>query len=234
MKIFFLTVILLILLIPAFGQSISKPPLKSVVGSAEQGEAFEAFKNFEFNKLSINANNLTEEKIRELQANFPAEVRPRLIESGEFVSRLNRLAAPVFEFNGATKSRTVAFDYAVPTVFTWKETFIAFSTAALDLLTDEEITALLAHEIGHLYFAEAIESARTAKDDRQTRIIELKCDLAALTTLTKLEMEPSNLVSGVRKLIDKRSQLQVGSFAAGSPSLPSREEVTRLYLSARH
>ena len=228
-KIFFLTVILLILLIPAFGQILQKPPLKPVVSSDDQSEAARAFKDFEFRKLTINPNNLTEEKINELKLNFLPEVRPHLIKSGAQVARLARLAAPVVRFHGAAKSRTVVFDYATPTVFTWKETFITFSTAAVDLLTDEEITALIAHEIGHLYFAEAIESARAAKNDPRTRIIELKCDLAALTTLTELKIEPANLISAIRKLIDKRGDLQVGSFQTGSPSFASREEVARLY-----
>ena len=231
-KIFFLTVILLILLIPAFGQNLQKPPLKPVVSSDDPNEAAQAFKDFDFNKLSVNPNNLTEQKINELESNFLPEVRPHLIESGERVRRLARLAAPVFRFHGTAKSRTVVFDHAVPTVFTWKETFIIFSSTALNLLTDGEITALIAHEIGHLYFAEAIEAARIAGDDPQTRIIELKCDLVALTTLTELKIEPANLISAIRKLIDKRSDLQVGNFQSGSPSLASREEVTRLYMAS--
>ena len=232
MKTTFLPVILTVFMIPAFGQTLPKPPLKPVVSSDDQSEAARAFKDFEFRKLTIDPNNLTEEKINELKLNFLPEVRPHLIKSGAQVARLARLAAPVVRFHGAMKSRTVVFDYATPTVFTWKETFITFSTVAVDLLSDGEITALIAHEIGHLYFAEAIKAARAAKDDSQARIIELKCDLVALTTLTELKIEPANLISAIRKLIDKRSDLQIGSFQSGSPSLASREEVTRLYMSS--
>ena len=232
MRTFFLPIVCLILLTPILGQNPPKPAITSVVRPDEKGEAAAAFKNFAFDKLSINPNNLTERKINELEANFLPAVKPHLIVSGERVARLMRLAAPVFRFHGAAKSRTVVFDDAVPTVFTWKETFVTFSSGALDLLTDEEVTALVGHEIGHLYFAEALEAARIAPDERRARIIELECDLAALTTLTALRIEPLSLISAVEKLIAGRTALHIGSFAPGSPALASRAEVTRLYLAA--
>ena len=215
MKTFFLPIIWLSLMTPVPGQNLPKPPITSVVRPDEKGEAAAAFKEFDFDKLSINPNNLTERKINELAANFLPSVKPHLIKSGERVARLARLAAPVFRFHGAKKSRTVVFDDAVPTVFTWKETFVTFSSGALDLLTDEEITSLAAHEIGHLYFAEELETAFAGGGDggdRQARIIELKCDLAALTTLTALRIAPPVLLSAVGKLIDERRRQSIGQF----------------------
>lgn len=217
----------------AAGQSLPVQPLKSVIRPEYKSEPCEAFGDFDFRKLFVNPNNLTERKIKDLEANFPSGIKSRLIGSGEYAARLARLAEPVFKFHRTTKARTVAFNSAVPTVFTWNETFVTFSSGALDVLTDGEITALIAHEIGHLYFAEALAAAFAAGDERQARLIELKCDLVALTTLTELKSEASNLLAAIKKLIDKRGDLQTGSFQAGSPALASRAEIIRLYQSTR-
>ncbi len=86
--------------------------------------------------------------------------------------------------------------------------------------------------IGHLYFAEAMTAARAAADDRQTRLIELKCDLVALTTLTELKMKPSNLLTAIKKMVAQREKLKIGSFQPGRPTLADRAEVIKLYLAA--
>lgn len=230
---------LLFLIVPfgfmmnAAGQSLPAQSLKNIVRPEYKSEACDAFEDFDFKKITINPNNLTERKIKELEANFPPGIRQRLIGSGKYPERLARLAAPVFRFHRTLTSRTVVFNSAVPTVFTWKETFVTFSSGALDLLTDAEVTALIAHEIGHLYFAEALAAAFAEGDERQARLIELKCDLVALTTLTELKSEVSNLSKAIKKLIDKRGDLQTGSFQAGSPALASRAEIIRLYQSPR-
>ena len=234
MKLSCVLLLLFISAITAVGQNAPQPPLPAAAAPAGQTESAEAFTDFAFGSLLINPNNLTEKKIAELRADFFAPVKPHLIESGAAVERLKRLAAPVFRFHRAAKSQTVVFSHRVPIVFTWKETFVTFSTAALDLLSDDEITALVAHEVGHLYFAAALEAARNAGDDRLTRVIELKCDLAALTTLTRLKLEPANLISAVKKLIEMRDRQGIGSLAAGSPTIASREEILKLYLSAQN
>lgn len=192
-------------------------------------EAKEAFRNFDFTELSVNPNNLTADGIKDLRNNFLAPIKPLLMEKGKEVERLERIAKPILLFHKAAKSQIVVFNHQLPTVFTWKETFVTFSTGAMDILSDDEIAALIAHEMGHLYFAEALGKARNEKNDRLTRIIELKCDLVALTTLTKLKIKPSKLISAVKKLIEGREKLGVGSFEAGSPSVESREEILKFY-----
>ncbi len=235
MKTSFVLLLLIIPAITAAGQHVPKPPLPAAAESAGQSEAAETFTDFDFGSLTaVNPNNLTGKKIEELRTNFYAPVKSDVIDSGAAVERLRRLAEPVFRFHRAAKSQTVVFSHSVPIVFTWKETFVTFSTAALDLLSDAEITALVAHEVGHLYFAAALEAARNAGDDRLTRVIELKCDLAALTTLTYLKLEPANLISAVKKLIEMRDRQGIGSLAAGSPTIASREEILKLYLSAQN
>jgi len=224
---------LLTFAVMAFGQTKNTAPIKFKTEPKTFTEAEEAFREFDPDKLSINANNLTEKDIEDLRVNFFEEVKPYLIDKGEYTERLARLAKPIFLFHQSGKSRTAVFKHHRPTVFTWKETFISFSTGAMDLLTDHEIAALIAHEIGHLYFVEALAKARAEKNDRRARVIELKCDLVALTTLSKLNIQPSDLISAVKKLIKERSRLQIGSFETGSPSLQSREEIYALYISGK-
>ena len=204
-------------------------PAKTQTNPAALSEAKEAFRNFDFAELSVNPNNLTAESIKELKNNFLASAKPLLIEKGERVERLGRIAKPIFLSHKITKSQTVVFEHQLPTVFTWKETFITFSTGAMDVLSDDEISALIAHEIGHLYFAEALGKVREKKNARLTRVIELKCDLVALTTLTKLKIKPSKLISAVKNLIEGREELGAGSFETGSPSVESREEILKFY-----
>lgn len=234
MKTLFAIFFLIVFGAKASGQSESPPapPQTPALPVETAAEADEAFKRFDFNQLKINPNNLTPPMIEDLRANFLPEVKPFIIKEGDHPKRLTRIAAPVLRFHKTNQSEIIVFTHSVPIVFTWKETFITVSTAALDLLTDDEIAALLSHEVGHLYFAENLAKARTEKDDRTARVVELKCDLAALHTLSKLKMNPANLMSAVEKLVAKREQLRVNSFQAGSPSLENRERVYRRYVAA--
>lgn len=234
MKTFLAVGVLIFPTLNGFGQkppdsaSDAVPNSARPVRAAEEAEA--AFAAFDFNRLAINPNNLTARAIADLKVNFLEAVRPRLLADGaEPAVRLRRVAAPVFRLHGAVKSQTMVFDHPVPTVFTWKETFVTFSTAALDLLTDEEVAALVAHEIGHLYYAERLAEARAAGDDRAARRIELQCDLVALVTLTELRTGASNLISAVEKFIEKRDRLHIESRQPGSPPFASREKISELY-----
>ena len=58
--------------------------------------------------------------------------------------------------------------------FTWKLRSVSFSSKTVEILNDAEITALLAHEVGHLYFAKEIAEARLNQDARASRLTELK------------------------------------------------------------
>lgn len=236
MKILLAVILLTLILLTAaaaYGQTKENAaPNKPATRLDDSSEAKEAFEDFDFGKLVINPNNLTEKNIEELRDDFLGEVKPYLIDAGEYPARLARIAATIFLFHKAGKSRTAVFRHRTPTVFTWKETFVTFSTEALDILTDDEVAALVAHETGHLYFAQALAEARANEDDRAARVIELKCDLAALVTLSKLNVKPSALISAVKKLIEKRRELQIGGFQAGSPSLENRQKIYELYVSS--
>ena len=211
----------------------SLPATASAPAVNAAGEARTAFDEFDATELIINPNSLTREDIERLRRDFLPAVKPQLVKQGVYPERLTRIAAPILVFGGARKTETAVFRHKLPTVFTWQETFITFSTAALDRLTDDEIAALIAHEVGHLYYAAALGRARADKNDCRARIIELKCDLARLHTLSALKIAPENLLAAVKKLIARRAELSAESFQAGSPSLESRELVYQLYINRK-
>jgi len=61
---------LLIYALPAFGQNKVFAPVNSEMERSSFAEAKEAFKDFDFARLSINPNNLTEENIKDLRNTF--------------------------------------------------------------------------------------------------------------------------------------------------------------------
>lgn len=78
---------LLFLIVPlgfmmnAAGQSLPAQSPETVIRPEYKSEACEAFGDFNFKTLSVNPNNLTERKIKDLEANFPSGIKPRMIGS---------------------------------------------------------------------------------------------------------------------------------------------------------
>lgn len=77
---------------------------------------------------------------------------------------------------------------------------VVVSEEAVDILTAEELEAVVAHELGHEYFAAEYEGARQGKDYDRVKEIELRCDAVAIITMKSLGVNPSSLLSGVSKL----------------------------------
>lgn len=160
---------------------------------------------------------------------------PAIVAGVPFSDRLQILIAKLLKIHSvADQSEIVIVRSRVPTVLTWKLTFITITTAALDVLGDDEIIALAAHEIGHLYYAAELTQARSAGDARKARIIELQADIVALETLTRLDLPQSSLLSGVHHLIDARTALGIKSFSPASPKIEDRVRLAAAYLKINH
>lgn len=144
------------------------------------------------------------------------------------IERLRKTGAAVFRLHAIEKQcETMLLRSALPTVFTWKLTFVSLTTATLDILSDEEIIALIAHEVGHLYFAADLLKARETADERLARVTELKCDLIALATLRRLKLKETNLMSAIEKLIAARQALNAAVTQPGSPFLEDRRRLAK-------
>jgi hypothetical protein len=77
---------------------------------------------------------------------------------------------------------------------------VVVSEDALDLLTTEELQAIIAHELGHEYFAAEFALACNNKQWVKMKEVELRCDAISIITMKSLGLNPDSLVSGVTKL----------------------------------
>ena len=77
---------------------------------------------------------------------------------------------------------------------------VLITEPALEILTAEELQAVVAHELGHEYYWNEFEVARHNHDYPEMQELELRCDGIAVTTLEHLGLEPASLVSAIAKL----------------------------------
>jgi len=82
----------------------------------------------------------------------------------------------------------------------YARTVLLISREALALLDEQEVTAIVAHEVGHDYVWDAYEAARQRKDAAALQEFDLHCDALAVITLDRLGVSPERLVSAVSKL----------------------------------
>lgn len=79
-------------------------------------------------------------------------------------------------------------------------TVLLISEKAFDVLSEKELQAVVAHELGHEYFWEEIIEARRNKDFELMREIEMRCDGIAVLTLARLGIDPVNLISAISRI----------------------------------
>lgn len=77
---------------------------------------------------------------------------------------------------------------------------VVISEAAIDVLTVEELQGVVAHELGHQYFAIEYAAARQDKQFDTVKEVELRCDAVAIITLKHLGLNPRSLTSGISKI----------------------------------
>jgi hypothetical protein len=99
---------------------------------------------------------------------------------------------------------------------------VVVSEEAVDLLTAEELQAVVAHELGHEYFSAEYEPARSSKQYDKVKEVELRCDAVAIITMKSLGLNPNSLLSGVSKLTQFNEVLGVRNNANLVTSLDER------------
>jgi len=101
---------------------------------------------------------------------------------------------------------------------------ILITEEALDLLSAEELQAVVAHELAHEYFWDEYELARQHEHYARVQELELRCDGIAIITLSRLGLDPSCLMSAVNKLTRFG---EVAGAEALARLYPARAERTR-------
>jgi predicted Zn-dependent protease len=91
---------------------------------------------------------------------------------------------------------------------------VLITEPALEILTAEELQAVVAHELGHEYYWNEFEDARQKHDYPQVQELELRCDGIAVVTLQHVDVNPECLISAITKLNKHNGQ-------PGSPSSPN-------------
>ena len=105
---------------------------------------------------------------------------------------------------------------------------LLISMPAFVLLTSEELQALVAHEIGHEYVWQQYESAKTRKDAKRLRELELVCDALAIATLRRIGVAPERLESASEKVFwYNRERFGVALNIGNYPSLAARRQLIK-------
>jgi hypothetical protein len=105
---------------------------------------------------------------------------------------------------------------------------VLVSERALELVSADELQALVAHEIGHEYVWAAYERAVASKDRSQIRQLELVCDGIAIVTLRQLGIDHSRLTVAIGKVAGF-NRLHFGDAVSESnyPTLAERRAYAR-------
>lgn len=77
---------------------------------------------------------------------------------------------------------------------------LLISDKALNLLSEKDLQAVVAHELAHEYFWQEFLDARRNKQFERMREIELRCDGIAVITLDRLGIDPACLISALSSI----------------------------------
>lgn len=128
-------------------------------------------------------------------------VREHMIATGKDYDRVKLIAGKLLKFmNLQDRIRVIYFESEVPvTAFTYPFA-LCVSSAAATLLNDEELEAVLSHEIMHLIVYPNFKSAIENNNLKELRAIELFCDGGAISILEARGRNSENLISGLEKM----------------------------------
>lgn len=103
-------------------------------------------------------------------------------------------------------------------------TVLLITRPALDLLSVEELQALVAHEVGHEYVWGRFDDARERGDHARLRELELVCDTIAVETLWRLNIPVERLFSALRRVaLYNQERLNVILNSEAYPDLSERK-----------
>jgi Zn-dependent protease with chaperone function len=153
---------------------------------------------------------------------MPAEGEVRVLEG----ARKAKLAAlsMVLSLHGRDGIYALkVVDVPFPTTALHEWVVLLITLPALDLLSERELQALAAHEIGHEYVWQSFASAKARGDRKRLHELELVCDIVAAETLLRLGIPAKSLLSALQKASDyNRRYLGLPPNKADYPSMRQR------------
>jgi hypothetical protein len=134
-------------------------------------------------------------------ANLPPTGKVRL--SARNQAKLAALA-PILEFYSRTGiiEPLVIGDTETTFVGLYERCALIITQKALDLLSEQEMQAVAAHELAHEWYWDEYQLAQELKQDDKMQEIELRCDGIAILALVRLRLNPSQIISAMRKMSD--------------------------------
>jgi hypothetical protein len=132
-------------------------------------------------------------------ANLPPAGNVRL--SARRQAKLAALA-PILEFYGRTGiiEPVVIGDTETTFIGLYERCALIITQRALDLLSEQEMQAVVAHELAHEWYWDEYKLAREFKQDDKMQELELRCDGIAILALGRLRLNPSQIISAMRKM----------------------------------
>lgn len=154
------------------------------------------------------------------------EWRDRLIFKGSDYTKLQAVVTPLLRLCWLDKKVAVLlFKFEKPIVAFSYPNAVIISTRARALLNDDEIEALVAHELGHSILRDLFVQATDANDNRTLRLIELFCDASSAALLQAREKNPRALITGLYKL-DQVLKIEFGEVDGKNyPRMDMRERL---------
>lgn len=147
----------------------------------------------------------------------------------EKTARLAPVANKVFRFMKTPDREAIVYRAEKPLVMTWKGYYVLVSSGALELLTDDELSGLIAHETAHFFWTSDLREALEKKDERAARIVELQCDRAAIIALDLLGLSSTAYIAALEKAIVALRTFGVDDAKDKlHPSLAARQQLSRL------
>jgi hypothetical protein len=132
-------------------------------------------------------------------ANLPPTGNVRL--SARSQAKLAALA-PILEFYSRSGiiEPVVIGDTETTFIGLYERCALIITQKALDLLSAQEMQAVVAHELAHEWYWDEYQLARECKQDDRMQEIELRCDGIAILALVRLRLNPSHIISAMRKM----------------------------------
>jgi hypothetical protein len=104
---------------------------------------------------------------------------------------------------------------------------VILTEKAIDLLSAEELQAVVAHELAHEYFWDEYELARRSHQYREVQELELRCDGVAIITMMSLGRDPKYLGSAVAKTLPSTETAMDAELLRFYPSPRERAKFMR-------